>query len=289
MQEWPGWRSLLFVPADNQRLLARAGGRGADACILDLEDAVAPGDRPAARDGLADAVARLAAEGPAVLVRVNGGMRDQVRDLEACVGAGLAGVLIPKAETPHALVEADKLVTELEGERGLPPGRIRLVAMIESARGLLAAPEIAAAGPRLAALALGPEDLALDLGGRPDAELLTEPARRVVWAARAAGVEALGFPGSIGNYSDLPLLRRQLTAARGLGFVGAPCIHPAQIEPIHAAFAVSDEDYHWARRVVDAAGGFEGVCSVDGQMIDRPVLSRARALLARAGRERTGS
>lgn len=289
MQEWPGWRSLLFVPADNQRLQAKAGERGADACILDLEDAVAPENRPAAREGLRDTVARLGADGAAVLVRVNGGMRDQVRDLEACVGAGLTGVLVPKVETPHALVETDKLITELEGEHGLPPGRIRLVAMIESARGLLTAPELAAAGPRLAALALGPEDLALDLGGHPDTELLTEPARRIAWAARAAAIEALGFPGSIGNYSDLPLLRQQLAAARGLGFAGALCIHPAQIEPIHVAFAVSDEDYDWARRVVDAAGGSEGVCSVDGQMIDRPVLLRARALLARAERERTGA
>ncbi|WP_440996822.1 HpcH/HpaI aldolase/citrate lyase family protein [Arhodomonas sp. SL1] len=285
MTTWPGWRSLLFVPADNERLLAKAGSRGADACILDLEDAVAPEHRPAARDGLPGAMERLAANGVAVLVRVNAGLRDQVRDLEAAVGPALAGIVLPKLEHSHQPVVTDGLLGELEAERGLSAGGLPLIGMIETARGLLAAAELADASERIVALALGPEDLALDLGGSPDRALLTEPARRMAWTARAAGVEALGFPGSIGNYSDLPRLREDLVAARALGFSGAFCIHPAQIDPIHEAFSVGEAELAWARRIVEAAPS-EGarVFSVDGQMVDRPVLERARAILARGGR-----
>ncbi|MCS4504779.1 CoA ester lyase [Arhodomonas aquaeolei] len=286
MTQWPGWRSLLFVPADNERLLEKAGRRGADACILDLEDAVAPERRPAARAALPTAIARLAADGVAVLVRVNAGTRAQVHDLEAAVGAPLAGIVLPKVEHAHEPVVTDGILTELETERGLEPGGVPVIGMIESARGLLAAGGLAAATPRLAALALGPEDLALDLGGTPGAALLTEPARRVAWAARAAGIEAIGFPGSIANYTDTGRLSAELETAQGLGFSGALCIHPAQIGPVHAAFAVSEADLDWARRVVDAAPADGAVFSVDGRMVDRPVLLRARALLARGRRQR---
>lgn len=286
MTQWPGWRSLLFVPADNERLLEKAGRRGADACILDLEDAVAPERRPAARAALPEAVARLAADGVAVLVRVNAGTRAQVHDLEAAVGPALAGIVLPKVEHAHEPLVTDGVLTDLEAERGLEPGGVPVIGMIESARGLLAAGELAAATPRLAALALGPEDLALDLGGEPGAALLTEPARRVAWAARASGIAAIGFPGSIGNYTDIGRLATELETAQGLGFSGALCIHPAQIEPIHAAFAVSEADLDWARRVIDAAPADGAVFSVDGRMVDRPVLLRAGALLARGERQR---
>lgn len=169
-----GWRSLLFVPILNRAVLEKAASRGADALILDLEDAVAPGQKAEARALAPDAIALLASQGADVLVRINAGLRDQVRDLEACVRPGLKAVVLPKAEVPERLRQVEELLMELEAEAGMPIGQVRIVALVESARGLLAAPELAKASSRIVALALGPEDLALDMGGEPDAELLLE-------------------------------------------------------------------------------------------------------------------
>lgn len=280
-----GWRSLLFVPILNRAVLEKAASRGADALILDLEDAVAPGQKAEARALAPDAIALLASQGADVLVRINAGLRDQVRDLEACVRPGLKAVVLPKAEVPERLRQVEELLMELEAEAGMPIGQVRIVALVESARGLLAAPELAKASSRIVALALGPEDLALDMGGEPDAELLLEPCRRLVWAARAADCTALGFPGSISNFSDMPRLEHELSLAKRLGLGGALCIHPRQIEAINTAFSVSQADADYARRVVEAFAEAEqegkGVCSLDGKMIDLPVVLRAREVVAR--------
>ncbi|WP_290651649.1 CoA ester lyase [Aquisalimonas sp.] len=286
---WPGWRSLLFVPATNRKLVDKAAGRGADALILDLEDAVADADKAVARTDLAAIIAQLDAQAN-IVVRVNAGLLALMRDLEAAVQPGLQAVLLPKAETPQRLTMVDELLTELESEAGLPAGRIALIPLVESARGLLNAPELADAGPRITALALGPEDLALDLGGEPVAGVLTEPARRLAWAARASGRVAVGFPGSIANIRDEERLRADLTLARQLGFGAALCIHPDQLSSCHDAFSVSADEAERARRIVTAFERAErqgrAVCVLDGEMIDRPVVLRARAMLARWQQQR---
>ncbi len=280
---WPGWRSLLFVPADNHDLVKKAAGRDADAFILDLEDAIAPGGRAEARVSLPERMSLLTGQAD-VLVRVNAGIVDLVHDLEACTRPGLAAVLVPKAENPERLAVVDDALTELERAAGMPTGGVGVIALVETAKGLLNAPALAAA-PRVMALALGPEDLALDLGGVPDRELLLEPARRVAWAARASNRAAVGFPGAISNFSDLPRLAEDMAAAHRLGFAGALCIHPQQVEACHRAFAVTAAEADWAQRVAEAYAAAEregnGVGKVDGQMVDRPVARRARAILSR--------
>ena len=287
---WPGWRSLLFVPATNRALVDKAAGRGADALILDLEDAVADADKAVARADLGETIAALDDQRASVVVRVNAGLLALMRDLEAAVRPGLQAILLPKAETPQRLAVVDELITELEVEAGLPPGRIGLIPLVESARGLLNAPELAGAGSRITALALGPEDMALDLGGEPEAAVLTEPARRLAWAARASGRVAVGFPGSIANIKDQERLRADLTLARRLGFGAALCIHPDQLASCHEAFSVSVDEVEHARRIVaafdDAERAGRAVCVLDGQMIDRPVVLRARAALARWQQQR---
>jgi citrate lyase subunit beta / citryl-CoA lyase len=282
---WPGWRSLLFVPAHDRPLVQKAAARGADALILDLEDAVAESARASARAALPEVIARLHADGAQVLVRVNSGALDLLRDLEACVRPGLAAVVLPKCEQPQRLRLLDELLSELEAAGALVRGTIGVIGLVETARGLLAAPQLALASMRLLGLALGPEDLALDLGGEPEAELLTEPARRIAWAARAAGRVAIGFPGSIANYTDMERLRADLASARRIGFSAALCIHPRQLEPCHEAFSVTPAEAEHAQRVVEAYAAAErrglAVCSLEGRMIDRPVVLRAQAVTAR--------
>jgi len=286
---WPDWRSLLFVPASQPALLDKAAERGADALILDLEDAVAEADKPAARTAAAEAAGRLHAGNVNVLVRVNAGPLAMMRDLEACVGPGVQAFVLPKAERPERLAMTDELLADLEEDAGLPVGAIGLVALVETARGLLAAAELAEATPRVMALALGAEDLALDLGGEPVPEVLTEPARRIAWSAHAAGRAAVGFPDSIANIRDSGRLQTALAAAGRLGFSAAMCVHPAQIELCHQAFAVTADEAEHAQRVADAFEQAQrqgtAVCTLDGQMIDRPVVQRAHATLARWRRQ----
>lgn len=284
---WPGWRSLLFMPADARGMIEKAGSRGADAIILDLEDAVAPENRPAAREGLAGMLALLASQGATAVVRVNVDYRNQVRDLEACVRSGVAAILLPKAEHPERVRATAELVAELEAERGLAAGTIVLIPMIESAAALFAVRALAAADERVIGLALGSEDLSLDLAGRPTRDVLTEPCRRIAWACRASGRLGVGFPGSIANFSDLDRLAVDMASGRALGLGAALCIHPKQIPLANQAYGVSTEERDWARRVDaafrEAEARGEGVCSVDGAMIDRPVALRAREILRQAG------
>ncbi|MDQ1081893.1 CoA ester lyase [Pseudoroseomonas cervicalis] len=283
----PRWRSLLFVPAHVERFIARAHERGADGIILDLEDAVPAAEKPAARATLAPTIAGLAARGPAVLVRVNQGLRALAADLEAAVRPGLAGLVLPKVEEPGLLRHIAAAVDELEAERGLPPGQVRLLLQIETPAALFNLPAIAGADPRIAAMMLGPEDFCAALGAVPGPGALLGPNLAVLAAARAAGKLPMGFVGSIGQFADLEAFRRTIAEARQLGFRGALAVHPAQVAIMNEVFSPSAEEVDWARRVVagDAAARAEGrgAFQLDGRMIDPPVVRRAEEILALAG------
>ncbi|WBV45243.1 CoA ester lyase [Pseudoroseomonas cervicalis] len=283
----PRWRSLLFVPAHVERFLARAHERGADGIILDLEDAVPPPEKDAARRGLATIIPALAARGPAVLVRVNHGLRAVAADLEAAVRPGLSGLVLPKVEEPGLLRHIAAAVGELEAERGLAPGSVRLLLQIETPAALFHLPALAGADPRIAAMMLGPEDFCAALGAVPGPAALLGPNLAVLAAARAAGLLPMGFVGSIGQFADLDAFRRTIAEARQLGFRGALAVHPAQVTIMNEVFAPSAEEVEWARRVVagDAAARAEGrgAFQLDGRMIDPPVVRRAEEILALAG------
>lgn len=265
--------SWLFTPADNPRLLARAHERGADVVLLDLEDAVAPERKAHARAALPDAVARLVAAGARVAVRVNSGLFDLAADLMAVRQTAAEVLVLPKVTSPEIL----RLVDEALG-----PSPCRLVALIESAAGLLNAQAIAHA-PRLAALAFGTEDFSADLGISPTPETLTAPAQALVLAARAAGVDALGFPGSIADVADLARFEASAALGQRLGFDGVLCIHPGQVEVVNRLYCPTPEALNEATRLVaayEAAGG--GAVLHEGRMIDPPVVARALRLLRRS-------
>lgn len=279
------YRSLLFVPADNAKLLERAHERGADAVILDLEDSVLPAGKPDARRGLAARIERLHGLGVPILVRLNGGWRDAVADLEAAVRPGVVALMVPKAEDAGALRVLSAMIGEWEAERGLTPGAIGLAALIESPLGLERLADIAAA-PRVVALALGSEDFALALGVEPTEALLALPCRQIALTAAACGLAALGLPGSLAEFRDLDAYRAMAAQARAVGITGALCIHPAQLAVVRDVFAPSAADVAWAGRVVaawdEAQAAGRGAVSVDGRMVDRPVAERAKTILAHA-------
>ncbi len=268
------FRSMLFVPALDQRLIAGAHRRGADAVILDLEDSIPFDAKDAARDALGAAVRQISAQGTPVLVRVNSGALG-LRDLPAACAPGVTALFLPKTETPEDVARI---------EAALPKdGAPRLIPLLETPKGVVNATAIATASQRLAALMFGPEDFAAAMGVDPTPDSLTVPAQMTAIAAKAAELPALGLAGSIAEIADMARFAETLRRTRMLGFDGTPCIHPVQIAPIHAAFTPSASDIAAAESLMvafEAAGG--KAIRHDGRMIDEPVYLRAKKLLARA-------
>lgn len=254
--------------------------RGADAVILDLEDAVPADAKVGARAALPDAIAMLAGQGQPVVVRINGPWREAMADLEAALCPGVAAIMVPGCERADRLTVVAEMVAELAADRalGAVPG---LIALVESAAGLVNLPALAAV-PQLIGIALGSEDLALDMGVDPGTGLLDLPSRQIALAARAHGLMALAVPISIAVYADGDAYRAAAESGRSWGVSGAICIHPAQVHIANETFQASERDRDAARAIVQAwAGrGSSGVVSLGGRMIDLPVVQRAQRLLA---------
>jgi citrate lyase subunit beta/citryl-CoA lyase len=257
--------ALLFVPADRPERFEKADRSGADAVIIDLEDAVAPAAKDGARSNLHHA---LTLRNP-TYVRVNS--QDScwyTADLAAVRAIGLRRICLPKAESVATL---DAMVHIL-GED------IEIMALIETARGLEAAAALAAYS-HVARLAFGPADFALDLGVAASEPLKAHAMMRLAVASRAVG-KPLPLDGPSFEVTDTAKLAYECQQALNHGAGGKLCIHPAQTSHVIAAFQPSDEQLHWARRVVDAAQ--DGAARlVDGKMIDAPIIAQARVLLAR--------
>lgn len=282
------WRSFLFAPAANAKLVASAASRPADVVILDLEDGTHPRQREAARAGLAAAYGQLQAAGRRVAVRINGDLLTATTDLRAAVQPGLDLLVLPKVEHERDVQLLAGAVATLEAEAGLPAGQVRLLLQIESAAAVPRLPAIAAAHPRVMGLMLGSEDFSLDCGGRPSEDLLYAPSIALLLAARAAGVQAIGFIGSIAELGDEAAFEAALRRAQALGFRGAVVVHPKFIDAIHRVHAASADALDQARRIVQAFEQADregqGAIRVDGLMVDRPVYRRALALLAEQGK-----
>ena len=280
------WRSMLFVPVLNERFLARAAERGADCIQLDLEDAIPPDQKEEARRAVPPAAARLAAKGLDVVVRINRPWRQALADIEASVGPHVCCLTLPKVPDAAHVRSVAEIVDELERERGLASGHTRFVVMIETAEGLLNMAAIAAAHPRVAGLIVGAEDLAVSLGASPTYDTLYIHNAQAVVAARNAGIQPLGFVGTVADYADEAKFRRTIQQAREMGFTGGFCIHPSQVPILNEVFAPSPDEIDWARGALDvfeqALAEGRGAVTFRGAMVDLPVADRARAILARA-------
>jgi citrate lyase subunit beta/citryl-CoA lyase len=270
-------RSLLYVPANSERFIAKAHERGADAIILDLEDAVAPADKPAARAALASAVPWVGRNGAKVFVRINAEPELLPGDAAAACRAGAYGLYVPKVRSAQALADLGAFLEPIEAELGREV--MAFVAIIEDPGAVLDARSIARA-PRLLSLSVGGEDLALQLNGEPTPEVLRFPKLLVHYAAKAEGLLSFGLLQSTADYADAATVTASALEARRHGFDGASCIHPAVVPLLNAAFAPSAEELAWARRVVDAAADQDGAFVVDGRMVDAPIVARAHHILA---------
>ena len=266
-------RSALYVPADRPGALARAAGLGADILILDLEDAVAPGAKDAARAAVAALPPPKVPRSPLRALRINAaGTPWHEADLEMAARLRPDAVVLPKAGAAEDAARA---------AAALPEG-IALWAMIETAAGVLAAPAIAAA-PRVAALVVGTNDLAAELRTQGRAAL-SHALQRTVLAARAAGAVALD--GVCNAFRDEEALRAECREGRALGFDGKTLIHPSQVAVANAVFAPSAEEVDLARRRIaafraaEAAGN--GVAVLDGRIVEALHASEARRVLAMA-------
>lgn len=259
-------RSYLFVPGNRCERIAKAIGSGADAVIVDLEDAVPPAEKDSAR---ASVMASLDPAQP-VWLRINGSQTPWFEaDRALCGLPGIAGIVLPKAESAE-------LVTELHTVAARPVAPI-----IESALGLSRLAAIAGA-TGTQRLMFGSIDLRLDLG-IPGDEAVVDPFRmQLVLESRLAGLPA-PVDGVTTSFSDPAPVEADTRRSASLGFSGKMCIHPAQIAPVHRGFGPTQADIDWARRVVAADDSAVGrAVALDGQMVDRPVVDRARAILARA-------
>ncbi len=283
-------RSFLFVPGDSENKLAKGLGSGADALIIDLEDAVAESAKPAARGLAAEA---LKGPRPAELwVRINPlTTAHAAADLKAVVHAAPDGIVIPKPDSAADLARLDGLIGALEAEAGLPPGRIRVMPVAtETPASVFSLGSYTAATPRLAALTWGAEDLPAAVGASvnrmPDGQYtdLCRIVRSLAIAAAAnAGVPAIEtvYPA----FRDLAGLRAYAAQGRAEGFTGMMAIHPDQVAVIGEVFTPSPAEIAHARAVVDlfAANPGAGTLALDGKMLDLPHLKQAMRVLNAAG------
>jgi len=280
------YRSFIFAPGNHPRKVEKSLGLSADAIILDLEDAVALAEKPATRQTVVDAL-QLPRAGLGY-VRVNAfDTTFCFGDLYAVIGPGLDGIMLPKVEAAAQLIAVDWMISQLESDRGLSPGCIDLLPIVETGKGLNNLDEICSATDRVKRISFGAGDYTLDMGmqwSRDEREL--EMARHaVVLASRAAGIEPPLDTVWI-HLGELDAFTRSAERARDLGFQGKMCIHPEQIEPVNQTFSPTDEAVEQARRYVEAfeeaeANGSASI-QVDGYFIDYPIVEKARRTLATA-------
>ena len=291
-------RSLLFAPGNHPRKLEKVGTFGSDAIVLDLEDAVADAEKEGARETVRAALETYTPP-TVVFVRVNGAETGRLEnDVDAVVCEHLDALMVPKVEHPETLVGLDRQLARLERERGLAAGHVRVLALIETARGLVRSEEIALAAPvRILTLVFGLGDFSVDIGVdlTQEATEILYGRSRVVVAARAAGMR----PALDGPYLDLQNVEglvEDTRRSRQLGFQGRVAVYPPQVEHVQRVYSeLSPEEAERAQRVVDAFEAAESAGSasiqVDGRFVDYPIYERARAKLRlyRAQFEEAGS
>jgi citrate lyase subunit beta/citryl-CoA lyase len=285
-------RTLLFAPANHPRHVEKALSGPADGAILDIEDAVAVAEKPAARLAARRALDTRApgATGPKAYVRVNGLTTPfAYDDICAIVGPGLDGIILPKTESAAQIATVDWLLLQLERTRGLPAGSIDLMPIVETAAGLTHLREIATAAPRVHRLNFGAGDYSLDANMTWTAghEGILWARIQVVVESRAAGLEP-PVDTVYARLDDMDGLAREAEQAKRLGFQGKACIHPKQVDVVNAIFTPSDDEVADARRIASAfaRAEAEGVASlqVDGQFIDYPVAQKAQRIVQIAER-----
>ena len=280
-------RTMMFVPGNNPGMIKDAGIYGADCIMFDLEDSVSINEKDAARFLVYSALTTLDYSPAEIVVRINdlsSGLG--VQDLEAIVRAKPDVIRLPKTETAQDVIDCEREIERIEREAGIPVGTTGMMAAIESAEGVVNAPAIAKSSKRLIGIALGAEDYVTDLKTtRSDGTELAFARGMIVNAARSAGIDALDTV-----YSDINNeegFMAEATIIKKMGFSGKSVINPRQIDPLHRLFKPSQKDIDKALAIMgairEANAKGSGVASLNGKMIDKPVVLRAKYLLELAG------
>lgn len=277
-------RSMLYIPGDAPGMIQNTPAFGCDSVLLDLEDAVALTEKDGARDITAGFLREFDFKNLFVTVRINGADTEFFEDdLNEIIPCAPAAVRLPKCNGPADVLAADERISEIEKRCGMKAGGVKIHAMIETALGLEMAFATASASRRVTALTLGGQDLTADMGVQKTKEgrELFYARCRVSAVAHAAGIDC--YDTVWADLQDSEGLLRETREIVGLGFTGKACIHPSQVPVIHKAFTPSDKELRKAMRVVEAAERAKregkGVISVDGKMVDAPIVARSMHLL----------
>jgi citrate lyase subunit beta / citryl-CoA lyase len=282
-------RSWLIVPCDDARQIAQAAASAADVVVLDLTEFVPEGVQAAARERLPETISQLAQGDAEIFVQVDKELL--YADLAAAVRPGIRGILIPRLESPQEVAEADALLLQLEDRRGLRPGTLQIIAVLDTAKGNYAAMEIARASRRLWGMTLGRADLVMDLRPEPSGEIHLTPylMQRLIIIANAAGLVPLGAwwrapaRGLLANVDDT---HSAAVRGRRIGFKGALCLRPDQVEPLNRGFTPASREGQAARELVagfDAATkNGNAVARIQDRIVDLPTATQARQLLTYA-------
>ncbi|MFA3791444.1 CoA ester lyase [Aliiglaciecola sp. SL4] len=282
------WRSLLFLPANNQKFIDKAHTREADGYILDLEDSIPMAHKETTRANLIAAAKVVAKKGADTLVRINASLRLAIRDLEAVVDPQICAIIIPKVSSAAHIQLIAQSIDEIEQEKQMPQGYTRLIAQIEHVDAMSKLDEIATSSPRLMAMTMGTEDLSLSIGMEPTTEALIGPCQQLIMACRRANITPMGFPASIADFSDPTQFQVAAELANKIGFSGAPCVHPMQVKILNQVFMPTEEQVKQANELIQSfQQQYEqgtGATNFANKMIDLPVVQRAENLLKRLNR-----
>jgi citrate lyase subunit beta/citryl-CoA lyase len=275
---------MMFLPGNSPRLVRDAYIYGADCLMFDLEDSIALGEKDSARMLVYQALKSIDYGGTERIVRINPLSTPFGRkDIEAAVRGGVDAIRIAKTETPQDVLDVEAEIERVERAAGVPAGRTRIMAAIEGPLGVIHAHAIATASPRMMGIALGAEDYCANMKvtRTQDGQELVAARQHLVIAARAAGIAAIDTVFS--DLNDMEGFCRETRFIKTLGFDGKSVINPRQIKPVHDIFAPTAQEIAKASRIVaalrEAQGRGSGVISLDGKMVDRPVVLRAQRVL----------
>lgn len=282
----PVMRSVLYVPGNNPRMIAKAPTFPADIITLDLEDSVPPAEKENARKLIRENLKAVGANGSEVYVRINNWETEMTNDdLEAVVYEGLHGVTLAKCGHPDHVKRLDWKLEELERRRGLPIGSIKVSLLLETAKGIINAYESCIASPRVVSAIFGAVDYCKDMRVKLTSEGKEQEYARahMAVAARAAGVVAIDCP--FVAYQDMEAFEKSVLQGRQMGYEGRMLIHPSQVEPANRLYSPDPADVEWARGVVkafeeEAIAQGKAAISYQGKMVDTPVYLNAKDILS---------
>lgn len=281
-------RSRLIMPANTPRFVEKAYLRNADAVVLDLEDSVPQTEKVATRSLIKNLIPVVGKGGSDVFVRVNNTKDLLQGDVEAAIWPEVEGIVVPKTESAAEIQAIEKRIAELEQQRGVAPGKIKISILIESAKGYMRMNEIAMSSERIDSLTIGNEDFLRDLGmveSEDTYHALLIPRMQLVLTARAHQKMPLGLIGSLANYGDSDAFEKSAVLAYRHGYVGASCIHPGNVEKLNKAFSPSMEEVERSEKIIAAMDAALAVgrasTKYEGKMIDQVHYDKAKQVLAR--------